>query len=546
LGLRREGIKCEREAKLLQSMELKLILNRLKEYEKCTLVYYEGGERLTKTYGDIYMDVRKFLSHMIESGLQPGDRIGLLAQNCYEWIVIDIACLIGGYITVPFHSTTYEAELENVVERYDLKVIFADKEGMKKLAVQIPVIDMFTLKETIQKQTNIIEYCASLEAEDKFSIVFTSGTTSIPKAIELKVKTYDDFLINVHRMFQFSREDKIILFLPLSHFGQRSYVYSAILSGFNMILCQPQNVIKSLRVDKPTILVAVPYFFENIYKSFYENICSSKFKLLCYRGLVSFSNLFPERIKGKMKRSIFKEFYTFLGGKMRLMVTGSAPISLNTLKFYQDMGMTLYEGYGTNETGLISLNCLEYARLGSVGKIFPNKQVMLDEDGQIRVKSEFCWAERYLEASDKENTDVFASDGYINTGDIGYFDKDGFLYIKGRMKENIVLSNGKKVFPNLIEDELNKSQFIKQSAVFGNKQPYLVAVIVRSSRDVQEKVILKEIKRVNSTLPEYAKVREYIVTDEPFQVDNDMLTSSLKLHRSKIYSCYEKQLLNLY
>lgn len=527
-------------------MELKLILNRLKEFENCTLVYYEGGERLIKTYGEIYIDVRKLLSHMIESGLQPEDRIGILAQNCYEWIVIDLACLIGGYITVPFHSTTYEAELENIVERYDLKVIFADKEGMKKLAVQIPVIDMSTLKETIQNQSNIIEYSASLEGEDKFSVVFTSGTTSIPKAIELKVKTFDDFLMNVHRMFQFSKEDKIILFLPLSHFGQRSYVYSAILSGFHMILCQPQNVIKSLRVDKPTILVAVPYFFENIYKSFYENICSSKFKYICYKVSTMFCNLFSESTSKKMKRSIFKEFYTFLGGKMRLMVTGSAPISFNTLKFFQDMGITLYEGYGTNETGLIALNCLEYARLGSVGKIFPNKQVMLDEDGQIRVKSEFCWAERYLEASEKENSEVFASDGYINTGDIGYFDKDGFLYIKGRIKENIVLSNGKKVFPNLIEDELNKSQFIKQSAVFGNKQPYLVAVIVRSSSDVQEKAILKEIKKVNSTLPEYAKVREYIVTDVAFQVDNDMLTSSLKLQRSKIYSYYEKQLLDLY
>lgn len=484
-------------------MKLNEILEKLRTNKNNRIDYYENKQIITKKYNEVYEDLKVFSNFINSLGLQRGDRVGIIGDNSYSWILLDLACYVNGYISAPFHFGKHITNIDSIIEDFELKVTFVDDVYFDNIINNQGVYRLSDIPKLSKIDPPSIEH-KEFGEEENFSIVFTSGTTAIPKAIELKVKTVDDFIQNISNMFEFKSDDKVIVFLPLSHFGQRSYVYGAILLGFDILLTSPEDVFLSLRKDKPTILIAVPFFFENLYKIF---------------------------VKNKRKDALVK----FLGGKMRILITGSAPISKRVVDFFEQEGIVLYEGYGTNETGLIALNNPKSYKSGSVGKVFPNKVIEIDQNGEVFVTSEFCWASAYLNMSEEQNKEVFLENGFIRTGDLGYFDKDGYLYINGRIKEMIVLSNGKKVIPTQVEDELNNSDLIAQSAVFGDNEQYISAVLVKEEETTQFLEMVDEIREINKKLPDFSHIKSISVIDEKFSVENYMLTSSLKLNRKHIY-----------
>ncbi len=459
--------------------------------------YYEEGKLQKKFYSQVYNEAVSLLNYIKDKNVLPNDRIGILAENSYKWIIIDLMCFLGGYISVPLHVKNYKVEeLEEIITKFNLKMIFADNKFSIILNEYIKynnIVNLDTLSLSVIQQHQIPQIFGS---NDIFTIVSTSGTTSVPKAIELKLDSLEDFLINIQRLFNINQDDKIILFLPFSHFGQRSYVYGAIVLGFNILLVKPEEVFLALRICKPTILIAVPFFFENIYNAFTKNAGNS--------------------LKEKVTR--------FLGGKIRLLVTGSAPIRRDILTFFEHVGIPLYEGYGTNETGLITLNHPNDYKLGSVGKPFPNKEIIINKDGEIFVRGKYCWGSSYFKESQEKNESVFLNDGFIRTGDIGYFDNEGYLYINGRANDVIVLSNGKKIFPEHIENELNKSNSIHQSMVYSNDLKKIEAIIVPENELCDGNTINNVIQNVNYSLPTYAKIHKYIISKNIFSTENSMLT----------------------
>jgi long-subunit acyl-CoA synthetase (AMP-forming) len=457
----------------------------------------EAGGMRTKTFAELHRDVLALAAYLRGLGIGPGGRVGIRFDNEYAWIVLDLACLVMGAVSVPFHTDLPGFELTEAFRRFRLGALFdatsvhvATGGGIS--ARPRPSIDTLPDGDGIEP--------AAWEPSSVFTLQFTSGTTGIPKAIELRMKSVTDFLVNVGGMFELRSDDKAIVFMPLSHFGQRSYVYAAILFGFDVALVPPSNLTAGLRLHRPTVMVAVPLFFDGLYSTFKDV------------GATAVSR--------------------FLGGAMRLMVTGSAPMRREVLEFFARIGMPVYEGYGTTETGLITLNHPGAWRIGSVGRPFPNKEVVISPEGEVLVRGEYCWASRYLDAPESTNQAVFRADGFIRTGDAGHFDADGFLYLTGRISELLVLSNGKKAHPFEIETCLRTNSAVQQACAFAHDDTVRAVVVANAASSDQD--VATAIAATNTVLPDYARVTSYVVTREPFSVDNGLLTSSLKLNRPRV------------
>ena len=527
-------------------MNLGNILEKLKCNKKNGLVYYQKKEKITKLFPEVYNDILKVVDFLGKMGLKAGEKVGILGNNSYEWVLLDLACIVQGYQSVVFHTNGFESEFLNLFDHYGLKVLFIDADFEKKFNEKNNVFPMTFIAEQLNSTCIEQDRLCECKDEDRFTIVFTSGTTGLPKPIELKAEIVEDFIVNLQAMFEVSENDNITVFLPLSNILQRLYIYAAVLSGFNIVMTKPENIVRVLNNDKPTILVGIPYFFESMYNIFFEKIKSSRVSHTLFKTYSNLYHFLPKKINEQLQRKLFKEITDFWGGKMRIMVTGGASISQRVLEFYDIVGLHLYQVYGMNETGPISMNFPGENKIGSVGKPFPNKTVKVDDNGQILVNNKIKWASEYFGIGQEENLLVFKKDGFIATGDIGYFDNEGFLHISGRVKEMIVLSNAKKVFPGIIESEFNNSKLIKQSAVFGDGKSYLVAVIVTDNKDISNEQLSREIKNINKKIPQHAQVNGFTVVRDAFNLDNKMLTPSMKLNRSLIYKTYKKQIDELY
>lgn len=479
-----------------------------------TFYYYENGKRNAVTFPELLELVEKTVSYLKSKNITKGSNVGILSMNSFEWVVLDLACVMLGAVTVPFHDRKSIENLYEIFDYFELELLFSDDDNFRSLNSDERALELSKLKERISDFPRVKEEdLVRTEPDDVFSMVFTSGTTGVPKAIEMPKKSVDDFLNNVNRMFQFQPDDKAIIFLPLSHFGQRSYIYGSILFGFDFVLVSTDNLFVSFKKDQPTILVAVPYFFENLFKIAGEEVSATHEQII---------------------RSV-------LGGKMRIMLTGSAPISKRVLEAFHDMNIPIYEAYGTNETGLIALNYPGNCKVGSVGKLFPNKTIRINDDGVICVKSDFAWGKEYYK-DENAGKGIFLHDGFINTGDIGQIDDDGFVYLKGRASQLIILSNGKKVHPQSVETKLLESKSIKQVCLFGNNKPHLTAVIVAE----KEASVEKAIEDFNVSVPDFMNINRYITINTPFSQDNGFLTSSLKINRKKIFEHFESEIAKFY
>ena len=531
-------------------MEFKSIISKLKNNTVSTFEFLGKGNRFKKNYSEVYSQVLKTVSFLKSLGLKRNNRVGILSNNSYEWVLIDLACLLCGYVLVALHVKDFDSQITDLNNRFDLKLLCLEKKYAENILATANdknrYFSLNRLLEEIDKQQVDETLMEPFEKEDVFTIFFTSGTTGIPKGLEVKVKCVEDFVEKLNEIFTFYPDDKIINFLPLSVFNLRLYIYGAILLEFNVILTSPENLISAMRLYKPTILQGIPHLYENVYKSSIKIIRSSYKKFALYRLYLFVKKFLPRKVDKKIQGKVFKDIKNFWGGRMRIMFTGSAPISTEVLKFYHNVDVELYEAYGTNETGLISINSPGMNKVGSVGKLVSGKEIIIDENRQVLVKGSYCWASKYLDASPEMNANVFRDNGFIATGDIGYFDEDGFLYLKGRIKEIITLSNGQKVSPVIIEKKLENSPFIKQSMVFGNSKSYLTAVIVKDEDEVTYKQIQTEVKRINKNLPDYSNIKAFVIANEPFTLSNNLLSNNMKLNRSSIFQTYKKEIERIY
>lgn len=516
-------------------ISINFLFERLKNSDSNYLDIYSLKGKERKMFGDVYQDVLKVIHQMNLLQLTYGSRIGIIGTSCYEYVIIDLACVLSGIYTVPLDPNIgYEAV--EAIETFKLDVLLTN---LKDYGHGNSTVKTFQkLCSGNQTTENFVPFL--YQNDDVFTSIFSSGSNGKPKESNVHVKCFEDQFTHGIAMYGITELDKMLVFLPLHIYLERCYIYLAILRGFNLVMGEPNFIVKVLKNDQITFTVGVPFFFESMMDLFLAQVEGNEDLKNNYRQFIS-------RGSQSEKDKVFAPFKIFWGGNIRFLLTGSAPCKISVLEFYQSMGVPLYEGYGMSEiAGMISLNYPGSLRIGSVGKIFPGKKITIDENSQILVSGEFVANHKYLNQPDFVSQQVFLDNGVISTGDTGYIDADGFLYLTGRCNNVIVLSNGKKVYPEFVEAKLNNEYLIKDCAIFGNGKHGLSALIITKDPEVEQQKIRDLVRRVNEELPKDGRIIYFEILADAFSIENGMLSSNYKINRVAIRQKYNDIIENMY
>jgi long-subunit acyl-CoA synthetase (AMP-forming) len=332
----------------------------------------------------------------------------------------------------------------------------------------------------------------------------------------------------------------LLLFLPMSNFQQRMMYYAALWHGFELILADLPRLFVALRELRPTLLIAPPAFYEMV-ESQIENV--PPVKRLAVRAALTLVRLTPTPLRPRLARRLFHQVFDALGGRMRVMITGMAPIRRSTLDLFQRLQLPLFETYGLIEAGPLTLNVPGANRLGSVGRPLAGVDIEFRSDGEIIVARRRRQAAGYFEAAAGEAERTFVGANIIATGDIGYIDNDGYLHLLGRKKEIIVSRSGEKIHPEAAEAELNACPDVERAVVLDDDGTGLVAV-VRPKGAIDASIrerIERFAARVSDRRPTFT-FNALIFTDLEFSRDNGFLRPNLKLDRGRIAAHFRPQI----
>lgn len=478
------------------------------------LTCIRGGRRLVVRFGELDAPVRAARALLHARGLRPGDRVGILGTNSYEFIVLDLACLASGLVSVPFDPAHPDEALE-AARALGVGVLFADQAlapaaGVEVLPLAVPDVDADAPASPAW----------TFGPGDPVTVKFTSGSTQRPKAIAPRRQSIDATLGAVQEMFGHGPGDTVLVFLPLYLLQQRYWIYSAVLFGYDLVVVPPHHGVGALLRERPTVVMGVPEFYDKLMAALAAEVADA-----------------PD--PGAVVREA-------LGGRVRYLWTGSAAMRREALDFYARAGVPVYQGYGTNETCIVAKNHPGADRPGSAGRLLPHQEVVVEPDGHLLVRNRYPVSDRYLLAHPDDDGATFLEGGVVATGDLGYVDPDGYLFITGRRKELIVFPSGRKLHPSVIEDRLKAVPGVRQCMVYGTDRPYLVALVEAASPALGEAELRAALDAVNQGLPYEAQVRAARVVSEGFSRENGTLTSQYKLKRAEIATRFSAEISQLY
>ena len=504
------------------------------------------------SYSRMLEDINKLGTAMYNMGFKK-KRIAVIGKNRYEWVIAHLSSLLGGSTSVPLDKDLQEEELENSLVRSKADCIIFDEKLTDKIQkikengntnlkeyICMSEIDGFkSIKELINQGEELInkgnnEYInAEIDENEMNILLFTSGTTSKSKAVMLSQKNIACNVYALQCVEDIRSTDTNIAFLPFHHIFGSTCMILMLAQGVRNTFPDGLRYIKqNLSEYQVSVFVGVPILIEAIYKTIMKEI-DKQGKTKIIKIATKVSNLLL-KFKIDIRRKLFKQIISALGGELRLMVSGGAPADPKISKGFNDLGIKTVQGYGLTETApvLVAENA-NHIRPGSVGIPMINDKVEVvnkDEDGigEFRIKGPNIMLGYY---EMEEETKNVLKDGWFYTGDLGYIDKDGFIFITGRNKNMIVLKNGKKVFPEELETLVNRLELVAECMVFGlpdenDKNDVKLSVkIVYDKEVVKEKyedkteeelyqIIWEQIKQINTTFPRYKHIQNMILTDE--------------------------------
>ena len=526
------------------------------------------SEIIKVTYADYINDIKALGTALLNLGLEK-KRIALIAPNRYEWCVSYLAVTTSNIVVVPLDKSLPDNEIESLIIRSKVDGVIFDKKYLdvfnniknnntSNLTTYI-CIDYSEDKDNILSYPKLINNGAKLLAngDKKYDniiidntamsiMIFTSGTTSISKAVMLSQKNICSDIYSLSCMAKVTSNDKFLSFLPLHHTFESTctFLYGTS-AGITVVFTDGlKYIVKNLKEYEITGFVCVPLVLETIYKKLNKEIeKQGKTKLIKFAR--KFSN-FLLKFHIDIRKKIFKPILDQLGGKLNILIAGGAPMDKEAISAFVDFGINLLQGYGLTETSPVAAGENDkYKRAGSVGFPLPNIDIEIDnpdEDGvgEIIIKAPTVMLGYY---ENSEATDSVLKDEWFHTGDLGKFDEDGFLFVTGRKKFVIVLKNGKKVFPEEVEILINKLPFVQESMVYGlpdrDNDVKLCAKIVYNPDTMKElypaskesdykKLIKDQIKEINHTMPAYKYIRDIIITTEPL-----IKTTTQKIKRNE-------------
>ena len=515
------------------------------------------------------------LSDYIKENLSEGERCVLLSENRPEWLVADIAIMNAGGVTVPLFTTYSEKDYEYIINDCKPKVcIISNDIQFKKIEKFIPngtkIISIENFNQKIESIENILEknskqekfnnsdnYNNKLKRKDLACIIYTSGTTGNPKGVML---SHGGILSNcegAQEILSSLVKNKIPVFLtwlPLSHSYEHTVQYVQISLGAKVYYAESlEKLIPNMAVARPTIMTAVPRFYQNLYSKIFLNFSKQKGfkkKLIDKTIYLGIKKLNKEKLDLKEKiinflceKLVRKKIKKQFGGKLKAFVSGGGALDKKIGEFLNSIGLPTLQGYGLTETSpVVSCNIPGKIKIETVGPPFKTNKIRIADDGEILVKGENVMLGYW---NMKKETDDIIKNGWLHTGDIGEITKEGNLKITDRKKEIIVNLGGDNISPSKIENLLCLNEKIQQSFVYGDKKTYLVALIVSENIENKKEIELY-LEKLNKSLSLVEKVKKFKLIKEEFTIENGMLTPTLKLKRKKILEKYKEDLEKLY
>ena len=549
---------------------------------------------------ELYGKVRALADVLRGWGIGKGDRVALLAENRWEWLVTDLAVLAIGGVDVPLYPTLTPEQIGYMLKDSSAKaIVVSSAEQYQKVcqAGEIPDLEHVVvmdggqyegaekfsdlMRDAVTKQQRDAEFDVLVKTarpEELATIIYTSGTTGEPKGVML---THGNFASNLNYStgsLGLSDKDVSISFLPLSHVTARHLDYALLCHGTKLAYCAKfEQLPEAMKIVQPTIFVAVPRVYEKIRQAVEGKSAASpvKSRILAWALSVGRAHR-AETLEGKepgglswklANKLVFGKIREAFGGKAHIFIAGGAPLGMDTAGWFADTGIRIFEGYGLTETSpVIALNYPNAYRIGTVGKPLENVECRLAADGELEVKGPSIF-EGYWK-KDQETKEVFTEDGWFKTGDIGNIDPDGFLSITDRKKELLKTSGGKLIAPQPIENKLKANHLVGHAAMVGDKHKFACVLISPNlavlkgwakGQGVQTEdatALVKDPKvvkayqqivdQVNQGLAHFESIKRMLVVPEEWSVETEELTPSLKLKRRVVEKKYAREIADFY
>ena len=536
------------------------ILEKFNPKEKFEEITYEKFRKDVIALGTAITKFMKFKN----------ERIVIIGENTYYWYVSYMAMLCGAGIAVPVDKELPENEIENVVKRAKASAVIYStkkKESIKKVEDNLKDVKYFIqmnsdadvdgkdvgIEHLINVGNKIIENGDNsfteieIDPEEFKVLIFTSGTTSKSKGVMICNRNLASNINAVSAYVKLTPEDRLMSILPLHHTYESTIGFLLpFATGSSISVCQGlKYIVPNLKETEPTALLTVPLLVENLYKKINANIVKSK-KDKMVNSMIHVTNALKS-VGIDIKRKVFDEIYQNLGGKLRIIVSAAAPIDKKIGKWVEDIGILFLQGYGLTETAPIAALTPDFKpRVGSAGKAVVCDEIKIDDpdengEGEVLIKGETLMMGYY---EDEEATkEAITPDGWFHSGDVGYLDDDGFLFITGRSKNVIVTQNGKNIYPEEIELMLGNIPEIKECMVYGKetdkaKELIITARVIPNLEEIEEhhgkglsdeeihKIIWEQIKAVNKKLTSYKAIKNLEIKKDEF-----VKTTTMKIKR---------------
>lgn len=564
--------------------------------------FLQNGKWVELNWVTLQKHIDELSYALLASGIGVQDKVAIFAQNIPRWTIADIGTMQIRAVSVPIYATNTAKQVEYILNDADIKILFVGDQEQYDIAIEIankcPLLQkIVAMKQSIKlrdikiaqhwqdfinvspNDTELNQRLNDKRLDDLFTLIYTSGTTGEPKGVMLdyanlayQLQAHDKALPNI------DENDVSLSFLPLSHIFERAWVYYVLHRGaINCYLEDPHQVRDALTALKPTLMCAVPRFYEKIYAAIWDKvnqapshrqtlfnwaIRSAQSHLLGKK--TTFLNRLQYIIADKL---VLSKLRSLLGGKIRMMPCGGATLDPSIGIFFQSIGINIKLGYGMTET-TATVSCWSENNINfhSIGVLMPGTEVKIGEENEILVRSGAVMRGYYKKP--EETAKAFTADGFLKTGDAGELDAQGNLYITDRIKELMKTSNGKYIAPQYVEGKIGKDKFIEQIAIIADAKKYVSALIVPCFDSLEEyakklniryqdrleliknaevvKMFEQRINELQKDLASFEQIQKFTLLSQAFTTKMEEITPTLKLRRKVILERYKEQIEQMY
>ncbi len=577
--------------------------------DKPGLKYLQNGNWVPISWNEWFEMSKAIAKGLMALGLEKGDRVNILSNTNHKWVITDIGIIIGGGVTVPIYQSNTARESHYIIDHSESRFIFVenrlqlekvltirdDLPRLQKIIVfnnDVPddaddmIIgfdDFIEFGKAQKNDDDFYKIAESIEPMDLASIVYTSGTTGVPKGVMLPHRNFIYIGAAINDIVDFDPDvDENFAWLPYAHILGRAVQYAIIFAKISTSFARGiDTLLEDMQSAKPTFVVSVPRIYEKIYTKVQVGLESaSPIKKALFNWSMGVGRKvshykqqqqplpFALQLKYNIAfKLVLSKIHELFGGRIRFFVSGGAPLSKDIAEFFHAADVLILEGYGLTETTApANVNRPNKYKFGTVGPVLPGTEEKIADDGEILIRGPGVMIGYYK--NPEETREALDPDGWFHTGDIGEFDEEGFLRITDRKKDIIVTAGGKNIAPQYIENLMKTSPYISQCFVYGDKRKYLTALITLDFEQIKEyadshgiqydsleelakdpqieELIKKEIEERNRQLASYETIKKFVILPSDFTIETGELTPSLKMKRKVILNKYKELLDSLY